>query len=119
MTEFSIPGVVYKVRIRQDQGSHRVEVLLHGAGVSSINISSQSLEGIKKALQEAVQEAGIAHQVPPSVIENLAAKLTEAGGYLGEAAMMEAAKDDKLDLILQKLEIIEERLRAIEERLAM
>ncbi|MHA2298190.1 MAG: hypothetical protein ACXAEU_02665 [Candidatus Hodarchaeales archaeon] len=119
MTEFSIPGVVYKVCVRQDQGSHRVEVSLHGATESSVNISTHSEAGVKKALQQAVTEAGIAHQVPPSVIDNLAAKLTEAGGYLESAVLEEVVKEDKLDLILQKLEIIERRLASIESRLSM
>ncbi|MHA1167091.1 MAG: hypothetical protein ACTSP4_09660 [Candidatus Hodarchaeales archaeon] len=117
MIEYTIPGVIHKVRVGQDSGSHRIEILLRGSVVASVNLTSHTEAGVKKALKEAISESGVGHQIPDSVIDNLAGKLTEAGGYLGALISEEAATEDKLDTILKKLETIELRLEVIEKRL--
>lgn len=118
MTEYTIPGVIHKVRVGQDSGSHRIEILLRGSVVASINLTSQTESGVKKALHEAISEAGVGHQIPESVIGNLAGKLIEAGGYLGALVSEEITTEDKFNIILKKLETIESRLEVIEKRLA-
>ena len=122
-----IPGLAHDVNIKFESGVAMIQLRLRGDLIASTPLKSASENGITKGLQEVAKQAEIAHQIPDSILKDVARKLSTDSGFVGdvpksdssgEAGMTEMSPEieEKLNLILSKLDSLEKQLKSIEEK---
>ena len=128
MKNMKIPGLAHEVNIKFESGVAMINLSLRGDVIASTPLKSASENGISKGLQEVAKIAEIAHQIPDSILKDVAKRLSADSGFVGETpqtpgntAMSGGAElsqevEEKLNLILTKLGGIEKQLKSIEEK---
>lgn len=124
-----IPGLAHEVNIKFDQGMTTIFLSLRGDVIASAPLKSASENGITKGLQDISKMAEIAHQIPDSILKDVAKRLSTESGFVGEApqaggssgrdaavAELSPEIEEKLNLILTKIEGLEKQLKSIEEK---
>ena len=124
-----IPGLSHEAIIRYDgtSGVSMIELRLRGDVIASTPLKSASESGIAKGLGEVAKMAEIAHQIPDSILKDLAKRLSVESGYVeapsgaakagsGGTADMSPEVEEKLNTILSKLDEVMARLKSIEEK---
>lgn len=124
-----IPGLSHEANIRYDgtSGVSMIELRLRGDLIASSPLKSASESGIAKGLAEVAKMAEIAHQIPDSILKDLAKRLSVESGYVdvpsGPAKAagsgggeISAEVEEKLNQILSKLDDVMARLKSIEEK---
>lgn len=124
-----IPGLSHEAIIRYDgtSGVSMIELHLRGDIIASTPLKSASESGIAKGLNEVAKQAEILHQIPESILKDLAKRLSVESGYVeapsgpsratsGGGAELSPEVEEKLNTILTKLDEVMERLKSIEEK---
>jgi len=124
-----IPGLSHEANIRYDptSGVSMIELKLRGDVIASTPLKAASESGIAKGLTEVAKMAEILHQIPDSILKDLAKRLSVESGYVeapvgaskssgGGSAELSPEVEEKLNQILSKLEKIEARLASIENK---
>ena len=124
-----IPGLSHEAIIRYDpsSGVSMIELKLRGDLIASAPLKSASESGILKGLTEVTKSAEILHQIPDSILKDLAQRLSVESGYVeapsgaskstgGAGGDISPEIEEKLNQILAKLEKIETRLSSIEQK---
>jgi len=123
-----IPGLAHEVNIKFESGVAMIYLSLRGDTIASTPLKSASENGISKGLREVAKIAEIAHQIPDSILKDVAKRLSTDSGFVGEAAQAGASTsnstvadlspevDEKLNLILAKLDSLERQLKSIEDK---
>ena len=120
-----IPGLAHEVTIKFESGVAMIILSLRGDTIASVPLKSASENGITKGLQEVAKIAEIAHQIPDSILRDVAKRLSTESGFVGEAPKstsstsmvdMSPEIEDKLNLILSKLDNLEQKLKSIEDK---
>ena len=131
-----IPGLAHEVVVKMDSGVSKIILSLRGDVIASAPVRSRSESGIMKSLIEIAKNAEIAHQIPESIFQDLAKKLTRESGYLDPVIsskdgveqgqpIFDPEFDEKLTAVqekiaeisqkLEKLEIIEQKLGKLDD----
>lgn len=122
-----IPGLAHEVNIKFESGVAMIYLSLRGDTIASTPLKSASENGISKGLREVAKIAEIAHQIPDSILKDVAKRLSTDSGFVGEAAQASSSSssstaelspevDEKLNLILSKLDGLEKQLKSIEDK---
>ena len=124
-----IPGLSHEVHINFNgtTGVSTIELKLRGDVIASTPLKAASETGIAKGLSEVAKTAEILHQIPESILKDLAKRLSVESGYVeapgaaGKASSSGPADlspevEEKLNLILNKLDEVMVRLKSIEEK---
>lgn len=127
-----IPGLAHEVHVRIESGVHLMDLTLRGDVIATSPLKSVAESGIRAGLLDVAKKAEISHQIPESIIGDLAKRLSKEAGYIGgpagEAAGGKPGEiggqtvifgeeiQGKLDAILEKLAAIDKRLDKFEER---
>ena len=124
-----IPGLSHEAQIRYDpsSGVSMIELYLRGDLIASSPLKAASETGIAKGLTEVAKSAEILHQIPDSILKDLAKRLSVESGYVeapgganksngGSTAELSPEIEEKLNQILSKLDQVMVRLKSIEEK---
>ena len=124
-----IPGLSHEAIIRYDpnSGVSMIELHLRGDVIASAPLKAASESGIAKGLTEVAKNAEILHQIPDSILKDLAKRLSVESGYVeapggtgkssnAGTADLSPEVEEKLNQILSKLDKIEARLSSIEQK---
>lgn len=124
-----IPGLSHEANIRYDpsSGVSMIELYLRGDLIASCPLKAASETGIAKGLTEVAKNAEILHQIPDSILKDLAKRLSVESGYVeapgganksngGGATEISPEIEEKLNQILSKLDDVMVRLKSIEEK---
>ncbi len=124
-----IPGLSHDVTIRYDpsSGVSMIELRLRGDIIASAPLKAASESGILKGLTEVTKNAEILHQIPDSILKDLAQRLSVESGYVevpsaaakssgAATADLSPEVEEKLNQILSKLDQVMARLKSIEEK---
>jgi hypothetical protein len=124
-----IPGLSHEAVIRYDgtSGVSMIELRLRGDVIASTPLKAASESGIAKGLSEVAKMAEILHQIPDSILKDLAKKLSVESGYVeapggstkaagASSGELSPEVEEKLNLILSKLDQVMVRLKSIEEK---
>ncbi|MFX1512102.1 MAG: hypothetical protein ACFFCQ_05915 [Promethearchaeota archaeon] len=115
----SIPGVIYKFRVREDNQEWFIDVMLHGKIESSCKIEENTQDGIIAALNEALLDTGISHQLSPGVMEIVSKELIEQvlASVVINGQWLESYEKAKITNFQAQINTIESSLDSIEDRL--
>lgn len=124
-----IPGLAHEAIVRYDatSGVSIVELRLKGDVIASTPLKAASESGIAKGLTDVAKQAEILHQIPDSILKDLAKRLSVESGYVeapsgatksssGGTAELSPEVEEKLNQILSKLDQVMVRLKSIEEK---
>ncbi len=119
LTPISIPGVIYKFRVREDNKDWFIDVMLHGKIESSCRIEENTQEGIIDALKQVLLETGISHQLAPLTLDNVSKELIVQiqTNLVIDGQWLESYEKAKLKNFYIQIEKIENSLDTIEGRL--
>ena len=122
-----IPGLSHEAIIRYDgtSGVSMIELRLRGDVIASTPLKAASESGIAKGLTEVCKMAEILHQIPDSILKDLAKRLSVESGYVeapggstkasnGGGAEISPEIEEKLNQIISKLDQVMTRLKTIE-----
>ena len=124
-TLMKIPGLAHEVDIKVVDGLATIELSLRGDIIAKAPLKAASESGIAKGIVEVAKTAEISHQIPDSIVKDLAKKLSSETGYFDATSMPKPTSqqaevpqeiEEKLNTILNKLDEITKRLKSMEEK---
>ncbi|MFX0209890.1 MAG: hypothetical protein ACFFDT_28170 [Candidatus Hodarchaeota archaeon] len=121
LTPISIPGVIYKFRVREDNKQWFIDVMLHGKIESSCKIEENTQDGIIAALKDVLLDTGITHQLAPLTLDNVSKELIKQiqSNLVIDGQWLESYEKAKLKSFYAQVENIENSLDTIENRLGI